>query len=125
MTAHPFAIHQVHDQLAARSQCPLDRFENGEIVLRPLEIAEGVSEDADTIKFAIAEAEFASIALVKGNLQVALLGSLASKADQIARAIQPGNVLKTATRQFKRVSPLPAAQIENAVIALQPRAADQ
>ena len=77
------------------------------------------------MKFAIAEAEFANIALVKGNVQVALLGSLASKADQIARAIQPGNVLKTTMRQFKRMSPLPAAQIENAVIVLQPRATDQ
>src|SRR5690348_3319752 len=107
--AHPFAIHQVHDQLAADNQCPLGRFENGEIVLRPLEIAERISKYAHTMKFAIAEAEFSDIALVKGDLQVALLGALASKPDQIARAVQPGDVSKTAMRQFERMSSLPTA----------------
>ena len=125
VTAHPVAVHQIHDQLAAAGQRPLDPFENGEIVFLPLEIAKGIAEDAYAIEFAVAEAKIARVAFVKRWLLLGLLGALAREADQIARAIEPSNALKTAPRQLERMAPLPAAQIENAMVRFQPGAGDQ
>src|SRR5439155_21327770 len=46
-------------------------------------------------------------------------------ADWIARAVEPGDMGKAAAREFERMAPLTAAQVEDAVIALEPDAADQ
>ena len=125
MRPHPLAVHQIHDQDAARGEGALDRFEHRQIVLRPVEIAKRVAEDTDTVKFAIAESEAARVAFMERSLQIALPGTLAGEADQIARAIEPGDVLKAAARQFEGMPTLTAAQIEQAIVALKPGAADQ
>jgi hypothetical protein len=62
---------------------------------------------------------------VKGYLQIALPGALAGEADQVTRTIKPGNMPKTTPGQFERVAPLPAAQIENAIIGPDPGGMDQ
>ena len=118
MVAHPVAIHQIHDQRSAGGERAFDRLEHGEIVLRALEIAERVAEDADAMKLAIAETKTPGITLVKRDLQVALPGALAGETDQIARAVEPGDVRKPAAGELERVTTLAAAQIENAVVAL-------
>src|SRR5262249_45691607 len=123
--AHPIAVHQVHDQGAAGGERPLDRFEDCEIVLRTLEIAKRIAQNADAVKFAVAEVEAPRIAFVEGNLQIALLGTFAGEPDQIARAVEPDDIGKPARSQFERMSALAAAQIEDAVVALEPSAADQ
>ena len=125
MSAHPIAIHQVHDQGAARAERPLDRFENREIVLRPLEIAKGIAEHAHAAKFGVAEAKAAGVALVERDRQAALAGALAGEPDQIAGAVEPGNADKAAGGEFERVASLAAAQIENALVALDAGAVDQ
>src|SRR5204862_5545341 len=76
-------------------------------------------------EFAVAEPKTPGIAFMEGDLQVALPGALAGEPDQIARAVKPGDLRKPATRQFQRMPALAAAQIEQAIIALQPGAADQ
>src|SRR5438105_1062085 len=118
MMAHPVAIHQIHDERAARGQGSVDRFEHRQIVLRPLEIAKGIPEDADAMKVTVAEAKPPRIALVKRDLQVALLGALAGQSDQIARAVETGDIGKASTGEFERMAPLTTAQIENAIVAL-------
>ena len=125
MMAHPVAVHQIHDERSAGGEGAVDRFEHGEIVLRTLEIAEGISQDADAVKVTVAEAKPPRIAFVKRDLQVALLGALAGQADQIAGAIEPGDIGKAAAGELERMAPLTAAQIEDAVVALEPDAADQ
>ncbi len=125
MRSHPLAVHQIHDQDAARGEGALDRFEHRQIVLRPVEIAERVAEDADAVKFAIAKPEAARVAFMEGDLQISLPGTLAGEADQIARAVEPGDALKAAARQFEGMPALAATQIEQAIVALKPGAADQ
>jgi len=124
MVAHPLAIHQVHDESAARGQGALDRFEHRKIVLGPIEIAERIAEHADTVKLAVAEAKAAGVAFVERHLKIALPGALPGKPDQIARPVEPGNVLKAAAREIERMAALAAAQIEDSVVAFDPGAAD-
>ena len=85
----------------ARGEGAVDRFEHGEIVLRTLEIAEGVPQDADAVKVTVAEAKPPRIAFVKRDLQVALLGALAGQADQIAGAIEAGDIGKAAAGELE------------------------
>ena len=125
ITAHPLAIHQIHDERSAGSQGALDRFEHREIVLRALEIAERVAQQADAMKFGLAEAKAPCVALVERDLQVALPGAFAREADQIARAVEPGDMRKAAPGEFERMAALAAAQIEDAVVPLEPDGADQ
>ena len=101
MMAHPVAIHQIHDERAAGGEGAVDRFEHGEIVLGTLEIAEGVPQDADAVKVTVAEPKPPRIALVKRDLQVALLGALAGQADQVARAIEPGDIGKASAGELE------------------------
>ena len=101
MMAHPVAVHQIHDERSAGGEGAVDRFEHGEIVLRTLEIAEGIPQDADAVKVTVAEAKPPRIAFVKRDLQVALLGALAGQADQIARAIEPGDIGKAAAGELE------------------------
>ncbi len=77
------------------------------------------------MKLGVAKAKAARVAFVKRNLQIALPGALAGEPDQIARAVEPGDAGKAAARELERMTALPAAQIENAVVALDPGAADQ
>ena len=77
MMTHPVAVHQIHDEGPAGGERAADRFEHGEIVLRALEIAERISEDADAVKVTVAKTKPPRIAFVKRDLQVALLGALA------------------------------------------------
>ena len=116
MAAHPFAVHQIHDQRAARGERPPHRFEHREIVLGPVEIAERIAEDADAVEVAVAEPKAARVAFVKRHRQVALAGPLAGEPDQIARAVEAGDIAETAPRQFQRMPPLAAAQVEDAVV---------
>src|SRR5205085_9850097 len=83
MRAHPLAIHQIHHQDAARGEGALYRFEHRQIVFRPIEIAERVAEDADAMKFALAEPETTGIAFMDGDWQVALPGALTGAPDQV------------------------------------------
>src|SRR5260370_19736891 len=94
MTAHPVAVHQIHDERAAGGEGAVDRFEHGEIVLRTLEIAEGGPKDTDAVKVTLAEAKPPCVAFMKGDPQVALFGALAGPADRIAGAIEPGDIGK-------------------------------
>jgi hypothetical protein len=123
--AHPLAVHQVHDQHAAGGQSAAHGFEDREIVLRPIEIAERVAEDADAVEFAVAEAKAAGVTLVERHRQPGLPGALARQADQVARAVEPGDLAKAAARQFQRMPALAAAQVENAEARFGPGAADQ
>ena len=125
MMAHPVAIHQIHDERPAGGEGAVDRFEHGEIVLRTLEIAEGVPQNADAVKVTVAKTKPPGVAFVKRDLQIALLRALASQADQIAGAIEPDDIGEASVGELERMAPLTAAQIENAVIALEPDAADQ
>src|SRR5439155_3160857 len=72
-----------------------------------------------------AEPEAAGIAFVERDLQISLPGALAGEADQVARAVEPGDMLKAALRQFERVPSLTAAQVEDAVVAFETGTADQ
>src|SRR5262249_28652395 len=92
MAAHPVAVHQIHDQRAAGGERALDRFKHREVILRALEITERIAKDADAMEFGVAEAKTPRIAFVKRNLEVTLLGALAGETDQIAGAIEPGDV---------------------------------
>ena len=125
MAPHPLAVHHVHDEGAARGQRALHRLQHREIVFRPVEIAERVAEHADAMKFPVAEPEAARVAFVECHLQIALPGALAGEADQVARAVEPGDMLKAALRQFERVPSLTAAQIEDAIVAFETGATDQ
>src|SRR5215469_15624151 len=125
MVAHPVAVHQIHDERTAGTESAVYRFEHGEIILRTLEITKRISQNADTVKIAIAQAKPPCIALVKRHLQVAVLGALACQADQIARAVEPGDIGKAAAGELERMPALAAAQIEDAIIPLEPDAADQ
>src|SRR5439155_22599306 len=71
------------------------------------------------------EPEAAGIALVERDLQITLPGAFAGEADQVARAVEPGDMLKAALRQFERVPSLTAAQIEDTVGAFETGTADQ
>src|SRR5271165_5981861 len=117
MVAHPIAVHQIHDKGPARGEGAVDRFEHGEIVLRTLEIAEGIPQDTNAVKIPVAEAKPPRIAFVKRDLQVALLGALAGEADQIAGAVKPGDIGKATARELERMAPLSATQVEDAVVA--------
>ena len=118
---HPLAVHQIHDERAARGQGALDRFEHRQIVLGPVEIAERIAEHADAMKLAVAEPETAGVAFMERHLQIALSGALLGEPDQIARPVEPGNVLKAAARELERMAALAAAQIEDAVAAIDAR----
>ena len=126
MTAHPLAIHQIHDERSAGGEGALDRFEHGEIVLRTLEIAERVAQTGrrNEIRPSPRRKRRASPSW-KRDLQVALPGAFAGEADQVARAVEPGDVRKAAPGEFERMAALAAAQIEDAVVALEPDGADQ
>src|SRR5207247_2004085 len=125
MAPHPLSVHQIHDEDAARGQCALDRLQHREIVFRPVEIAKRVAQNADAMKLPVAEPKTPRVAFVKGERQIALPGALAGEADQVARAVEPGDLLKAALRQLERVPALTAAQIEDAVVAFETGAADQ
>src|SRR6516164_1826909 len=118
MVAHPVAVHQIHDERAAGGEGALDRLEHREIVLRTLEITEGIAQDADAMELRVAETKAPGVAFMKRDLQVALFGALAGEADQIAGSIEPGDMRKSALRKLERMSTLPAAQIEDAIVAL-------
>jgi len=125
MAAHPIAVGQVHDQRAARGERPLHRLEDGDIVLLAVEIAEGIAEDADAVKAALRHAELAGIALVERKGEVPLAGALAREPDEIARAVDAGDLLEAAAGQLERVATLTAAEVENAVVGLEPGAPHQ
>ena len=101
MATHPLPVHQVHDETAAGGESAIDRLEDGEIVLRELEITEGIAQDADAMELRVAEAKAAGVAFVKRNRKVTQFGALAGETDQITRAIETGNVRKAAPRQFE------------------------
>src|SRR6202023_4138643 len=84
MMAHPVAVHQIHDERPAGSEGAVDRFEHGEIVLRTLEIAEGVPQDADAVKVTVAKTKPPGVTFVKRDLQVRLLGAFARHGARIA-----------------------------------------
>src|SRR5271155_573696 len=111
ISAHPIAVHQVHDQRAAGAECSLHRFEYGEVVLWTLEIAERIAQNADAMKFGVAEAKPARVAFVKRNLKIGLPGALAGEPDQVARAVEPGDASKAAARKIERMAALTTAQI--------------
>ena len=98
MASHPLAVHQVHDEAAAGREGAIDCLENGEVVLRKLEITEGIAKDADAMELCIAEAKAAGIAFVKRNRKVTQFGALAGETDQITRAVETGNMRKAAPR---------------------------
>src|SRR6185437_12360992 len=125
MAAHPVAVGQIHHQRAARRERPLHRAQHGNVILLAVEIAEGVAEDRDAVKAAVGRAELARVALVEGDAEAALAGTLARQPHQIARAIDAGDVLEAAPRQLQHVPPLTAAQIEDAVIGLEAGASHQ
>src|SRR5215469_16095856 len=125
MATHPLPVHQVHDETAAGREGAIDCLEDGEIVLRKLEVTEGIAQDADAMELRVAEAEAAGVAFVKRNRKVTELGALAGETDQITRAVETGNVRKAAPCQFERMTALSTAKIEDAVVALEPDAADQ
>src|SRR5262249_41689223 len=125
MEAHPIAVHQIHDERAARSESAVDRFENGQVVFRAFEIAEGVPENADAMKVCVAEAKPSRIAFVKRDLQVALLGAFTCQADQITRAVETGDIGERSVGELERMAALAAAQIEDPVISFEPGAANQ
>src|SRR5262249_37420123 len=99
--------------------------EDGEIVLRELEITEGIAQDADAMELRVAEAKAAGVALVKRNRKVTQFGALTGETDQITRAGETGNGRKAAPRQFEWMTALSTAKIEDAVVTLEPDAADQ
>ena len=101
ISAHPIAVHQVHDQCAAGAERTLDRFEDGKIVLWALEIAERIAQDADAMKLGVAKAKAARVAFVKGNLKIALPGALSAESDQVARAVEPSDAGKAAARELE------------------------
>src|SRR5246127_4261976 len=104
MTTHPLAIHQIHNERPTGSERALDRFEHGEIVLRPLEITKRVTQKADAMKVAVAKAKASCIPLVKRDLQAALLSAFAGEADQIARAVEAGDMRKAAPGELQRMA---------------------
>ena len=65
MTAHPLAVHQIHDERSAGSEGAFDRFEHGEIILRSFEITERVAQQADAMKLALAETKASRVAFVE------------------------------------------------------------
>ncbi len=77
------------------------------------------------MKLGVAQTKAPRVTLVKRDLQAALPGALAREPDQIARAVEPGNAGKAAPGEFERMTALAAAQVEDAVVALDPGAADQ
>src|SRR5688572_32785045 len=77
------------------------------------------------MELAVAEAEAPGVAFMKRHLQIALPGALAGEADQVARAVEPGDVPEAATGEFQRMASLAAAQIEDTLVALDAGAADQ
>src|SRR4051795_889459 len=125
MMAHPVAIHQIHHERSAGGEGALYCFEHGQVILRALEIAKGITQDAGAMKVTVAEAKPPCVAFVKRDLEVALLGALAGQADQIAGAVEPCDIGKASVCELERMAPLTAAQIEDAVIALKPDTADQ
>src|SRR6516225_8538963 len=125
MASHPLAVHQVHDKGPSGRERALDRFEHSDIILRPLEVAERVTQHTDAVKLGIAEAKAPRIALVERNREVALLGTLAGETDQIARSVEAGNMRKAAPGKLERMAALAAAQIENAIVALEPDGANE
>ena len=125
MAAHPLAVGEVHHQGSARGQRALHRLQHGNVVLLAVEIAEGVAEDADAVEAALTDAELARVALVEGEREATLLGALARQAHEIARAVDAGDVLEAAPRELERVPALAAAQVEDAVVRLEARGADE
>ena len=71
------------------------------------------------MKLGVANAKTPRIALVKRDLQIALPGAFASETDQVARTVEPGDVRKAAAGELERMAALAAAQIEDAVVALE------
>src|SRR5205823_11080079 len=114
MRPHPLSVHQIHDQDAARGEGALHRFQHREVVFRPVEIAERIAEDADAMEFAVAEPKTPGVAFMEGDLQVALPGALAGEPDQIARAVEPGDLREASARQSQRTPALAAAPLEQA-----------
>src|SRR5271170_1365543 len=101
ISAHPIAVHQVHYQRPTGAECPLDRLEDGKVVLWTLEIAERIAQNADAMKLGVAKAKTAGVAFVKRNLKIGLPGALAGEPDQIARAVEPGDASKAAARKIE------------------------
>src|SRR6516225_10760087 len=125
VTTHPLAIHQIHNKRPAGGEGTFDRFEHGEIVFLTLEVAKRVAEKADAMKLGVAKAKASRVTFVERDLKVALLGAFASEADQIARAVESGDVRKASPGKLQRMAALATAQIKDAVIALEPNRADQ
>src|SRR6185312_13068372 len=104
---------------------PLHRREHGEIVLLAVEIAEGVTENADAVKAAFGHAEPARIAFMEGSGEAALARPLARQPHEIARAVDAGDLLEAAPGEFESMPALAAAEVEDAVVGLEPDAAHQ
>ena len=98
MATHPLAVHQVHDKTATGGESAIDCLEDGEIVLRKLEITEGVAQDADAMELRVAEAKAAGVTFVKRDRKITQLGALAGETNQITRAVETGNMRKAAPR---------------------------
>src|SRR5437762_13852987 len=77
------------------------------------------------MKFAFAEPETAGIAFMEGDLQVALPGALTGEPDQVARAVEPGNMRKAAARKLPRMPAFSAEQHEKTVVLCKSVAPDE
>ena len=122
---HPFAIDQIQCDRPLGREDPLDRLQDGQIILLPVKITEGIAHQRNAVEIIIRETEFTGVAFVEIYIQAVRFGALFRQADQVAGAIDTGHMVEAPPRQFQAMASLAAAEVQDPVIGLEPGRADE
>ena len=115
-------LHNIHQLLKAYALFEVDVdyvVQDGQVIRLLLEIPERVAHDGNTVKKPVFKPELSRVPLPEIHRQLLLPGPLAGQPDQIAGAVNPGNIQEFSSGQFQAVPPLTAAEVKNIVIFLQ------
>ena len=116
MLTHPFALDNVEEQKTIRHQHPADIVQDHLVIRLMLEVAEGIAHEHDAVERCVPGLEPAGIAFVKGDLQMLGLRPFPRQTDEVAGAVDAGDLSEPAPGKFHGVTALSAAEIEHFVV---------
>src|SRR5262249_15462264 len=118
VVVHVAAVGNVQDDLPARPQDLADRRQHLLVILLVGEVAERGAHDGNAVHAVLRQPRIARLPLPEQHLHTLARGALLGQPHQIARTVEPHDVLEAAPRQLQAMATLAAAQVEDVAIGL-------